>query len=115
MDYVPPGVNQNVLQAYAQIVDLFEHEAYPGGPKRIVVEGTWYDVVGECSIAGTTLVSRNKQHPFNFSSKFVFLDDCYQRPVAIWPHDPHGMLARGDPKRKWFDVINRNRAEYMDA
>jgi hypothetical protein len=115
MDYKPPGANQPVKQAYAQIKDLFEHEAYPGGPKRIVVNGAWFDVMGKCPIAGTTLVKKNRRNPFNFSSKFVFLDDCYQRPVAIWPHDPSGELAANDPKRKWFDVIDRNRSDDLDA
>jgi hypothetical protein len=32
MDYKRPGHNQPILQAYARIKKLLEHESYPGGP-----------------------------------------------------------------------------------
>ena len=90
---------------------LFVHEAYPGGPRRYVLEGKWFKVVGVCPIANTTLVRYCPSMPFNTSSKFVFLDACYQHPVAIWPHDPLGDLPLGDRRKDWFDVIDRNQCE----
>ena len=98
-------------KAYAAIQRLFVHEAYPGGPRRYVLEGKWFKVVGVCPIANTTLVRYCPSMPFNTSSRFVFLDACYQRPVAIWPHDPLGDLPLGDRRKDWFDVIDRNQCE----
>ena len=56
---------------------------YPGGPSKVVVEGLWYENVGTCPIAGTTLVRENKNTPFNKCSRFTFLETCYQIPVAV--------------------------------
>ena len=114
MDYRRPGHNQPILQAYARIKNVFEHESYPGGPKRIIVEGSWFDVKGVCPIAKTTLVCRNRENQFNFSSKYVFLTDCHERPVALWPYDPLDELGHGRPEKKWFDVINRNQADDLE-
>ena len=110
MDYKAPG-RREIQQAYAAIQRLFVHEAYPGGPRRYVLEGKWFKVVGVCPIANTTLVRYCPSMPFNTSSRFVFLDACYQRPVAIWPHDPLGDLPLGDRRKDWFDVIDRNQCE----
>ena len=113
MDYKAPG-RREIQQAYATIQRLFVHEAYPGGPRRFVLEGKWFQVVGVCPVAKTTLVRNSPSMPFNTSSRFVFLDACYQRPVAIWPHDPLGDLPLGDRRKDWFDVIDRNQNESYD-
>ena len=110
LDYKAPG-RREIQKAYAAIQRLFVHEAYPGGPRRYVLEGKWFKVVGVCPIANTTLVRYCPSMPFNTSSRFVFLDACYQRPVAIWPHDPLGDLPLGDRRKDWFDVIDRNQCE----
>ena len=68
-----------------------------------------------CPVAKTTLVRESPSMPFNSSSKFVFLDACYERPVAIWPHDPLGDLPASDPRRDWFDVIDRNQQRSYDC
>ena len=89
--------------------------AYPGGPSRVIVEGEWYRDMGKCPVAKTTLVKRDKHHSFNLSARFMFLEDCYRRPVALWPFDPLHRLESEDPKTKWFHVIDRNQEEIQDA
>ena len=103
--------NGRAEKGFAKIRRIFEHEAYPGGPTRVVVEGSWLKVMGTCDVAGTALVKRDRNHPFNHSSKFVFIDQCYQRPVALWPFDPFNKLPPGDPRCNWFDIIDRNQTE----
>ena len=97
-------------RGYATIKRLFVHEMYPGGPSRVVVEGRWLEPMGKCEVAGTTLVRHNKHYGFNLPgrARFTFLSTCYEIPVALWPHDPAGTLPAGHPRRKWYDVIDRN-------
>jgi len=112
-DYAPVEARYNGItqKGFAQIKRMFVHEAYPGGPARVVVEGDWMKVAGVCSIAKTTLVRKFPNHPFNLSSRYVFLDDCYHRPVAVWPHDPLEKLRVDSPFRDCFDIIDRNQDE----
>jgi hypothetical protein len=109
LDYSPPGSDE-IKRAYARIKRLFVHQAYPGGPSRCIVEGSWYDVVGTCLVSKTTLVRRNRANPFNTSSRFAFLDNCSERPVAVWPRDPFDQLPDGHREKKWFHVIDRNQS-----
>jgi len=113
MDYSKPG-DAEIKHAYASIKRLFVHQAYPGGPRRFIVEGSWYDVVGTCSVSKTTLVRRNRANPFNTSSRYAFLDNCSERPVAVWPRDPFNKLPDGHPEKKWFHVIDRNQSVLYD-
>ena len=101
MDYKRPGHNQPILQAYARTKKLLEHESYPGGP------------VPDCEDLDHTGMQEQKNQ-FNFSSKYVFLTDCHEHPVALWPYDPLGELRHGRPEKKWFDVINRNQADDLE-
>ena len=80
----------------------------------IMVEGDWFTVMGTCPVAGTTLVRKDLDHPFNSSSRFVFLNNCYNRPVAVWPHDPFDDLVSTDPHKHCFDIIDRNQDETYD-
>ena len=100
-------------KAFASITRIFVHSMYPGGPSKVVVEGLWYENVGTCPIAGTTLVRENKNTPFNKCSRFTFLETCYQIPVAVWPYDPHGKLHPEDERRLYFDIIDRNQTETL--
>ena len=115
VDYMEPQGRNNLrpATAYATITDLFVHCMYPGGPSKVVVCGSWLEVMGKCPIAGTTLVRKRKNHPFNMSAKFTFMQECYTMPVALWPHDPLGKLPSDDPHRKWFDIIDRNQADIV--
>ena len=110
-----PRGRTEVLKHYAAIKRLFVHTAFPGGPSRVIVEGEWYRDMGKCPVAKTTLVKRDKGHNFNLSARFIFLEDCYRRPVAFWPFDPLHRLGNDDPQRAWFHVIDRNQDELQDA
>ena len=55
--------NSRPATAYATITDLFVHTMYPGGPSKVVVGGSWLEVMGKCPIAGTTLVRKNRTTP----------------------------------------------------
>ena len=113
LDYMEPHGRNHLrpATAYATITDLFVHTMYPGGPSKLVVCGAWLEVMGICPIAGTTLVRKNKNHAFNLSAKFTFMQECYTMPVALWPHDPFDKLPIDNPKRKWYDIIDRNEAD----
>ena len=99
--------------AYATITDLFVHTMYPGGPSKVVVCGSWLEVMGKCPITGTTLVRKNANHPFNLSAKFTFIQECYSIPVALWPYDPFNRLPSQDPHREYYDIIDRNQQDLV--
>ena len=100
-------------EAYATIADLFIHTMYPGGPSKVVVGGSWLECMGKCPIAGTTLVRKNANHPFNRSAKFTFIQECYTMPVALWPYDPFNRLPSQDPHRQYYDIIDRNQTDLV--
>jgi hypothetical protein len=114
-DYKVAGARgqDRILKAYATITRLFVHTAYPGGPSRVVVEGEWLRVMGVCPVTKTTLVKSDPGHHHNHSSRFIFLEDCYRRPVALWPADPLNRLSPEHPQRGWFHVIDRNQNELL--
>jgi hypothetical protein len=106
------GRNRSVpATAYATIRDLFVHTMYPGGPSKVVVCGSWFDVIGKCPIAGTTLVRKNPNNSFNVNAKYTFIQECYTMPLALWPYDPFCRLPAGDPHRHYYDIIDRNQPE----
>ena len=74
MDFAAPG-ERVIQQAYARIQSLFVHEAFQEDPVGMY----WFNVVGVCPVTKTTLVCESASMPFNSSSKFVFLDACYER------------------------------------
>jgi hypothetical protein len=107
-DYKAAAGDRVLTKGFARILRIFVHAAFPGGPTRLVVEGCWWKVMGTCPIAGTTLVKEDPDQLFNRTQRFMFLDECYQKPVAIWPHDPLNELDASDCSREWYDVIDRN-------
>jgi hypothetical protein len=109
LDYKKAGVRGNALnKSFARVQRIFTHIMYPGGPTRVFVQGAWYRDEGVRPIAGTQLVSPHPDHIFTLESKFVLLTSCYQQPVALWPHDPKGLLPDGHLGADMFDVIDRN-------
>ena len=96
-------------RGFATLERIIVHEMYPGGPKRTFLEGDWFtEVLGvKNRVEGTPNVNLDpeKRNFFNYQAKFVFLENCYERPVAIWPHDP---ILKTPRYRGVFDVIDVN-------
>ena len=105
------GRHRQMKSAFARILRVFKHSMWPEGPSRYVVECQWYETIGECPVAKTKLVKPNPEWHLNTSQKFVFLTNCYQCPVAIWPHDPLDDLPLDDVLKNVFDVIDRNQQQ----
>lgn len=99
-----------MVKAFVQIISMFEHEMYPGGPTQVVVEGAWYKHIG-LSKFGLDLVAPDPTNGIHTHSRFIFLTNCYQRPVALWPYDPFGKLPKDDLRKGSFAVIDRNQDE----
>jgi hypothetical protein len=79
-------------------------------PERVVVECEWYrTMVAKNPISGNTVVRLDPT--YLLFDKFVFLQDCYQQPVALWPFDPFEELPRSDPRKNVFEVLDRNQTE----
>ena len=114
-DYTKPGRNQTQDTAYAQIHRMFIHQPYSNGPRRLIVEGNWLQPKGKCKVTRNHVVCFNNDYAFNLSSKFVFLDSCYQKPVAVWPFDPLLKLNPNDARRNYFQVIDLNETEKIDG
>ena len=109
MDYKNAEGRGNVIhKSFGRIKRIFTHVMYPGGPTEVFLEGAWYRDEGVCPIVGTHLVSPHPLHHFTLQSKFILVSSCYQQPVALWPHDPKGLLPDGDPEKGFLDVIDRN-------
>jgi hypothetical protein len=84
---------------------------FEGGPPRVVLKVLWYRVVGTCPIAKTKIVVDDPLHPLNDHTKHVFLDACYQEPVALFPHDPFGKSAR---LAGHYEIIDSNQLQSFD-
>ena len=97
---------------YGTIIRIFKHTlpSLPGptlfGPSLIIIEGEWYRTYGKHDISGNIVLRDDLRHPFNTHSKFVFLHNCYQQPVAFFPYDPFN--ERGSHVRKFREVIDLN-------
>ena len=115
LDYLPAehrlGQQPVRKKAYARIKRLLVHAPFPGGKERVIVDGQWFEPMGVCLLANTTLVRKNKNYHFNHSSRFTFIHNCYTRPVAVWPHDPLDKLHSSNPRKQWMDVIDLNQEE----
>jgi hypothetical protein len=113
MDYLPAehrvGEHPTRKKAYTQIRRLLLHEPFPGGKERIIVDGQWFEPAGECPVAKTTLVRKNRNYHFNHSSRFTFIQNT--RPLALWPHDPLNQLHESHPRKNCFDIIDLNQDE----
>ena len=106
LDYLK-GPQKILTKGYGQIQSLFTHCLYPGGPSKAVAKVHWYDDQGTHAISKLPLVSKTHTDPDSFAP-FVFVSECYPRALAIWPNDPLNELARTDPAKHYFRVIDRN-------
>jgi hypothetical protein len=80
------------------------HQAWQGGPEICVLEVDMYDDNGKSAVSGNPLV----RVPGVRKTELVPIGNCYQLPVAMWPHD---LLSRDDTKRGLLEVIDRNQDE----
>ena len=111
MDYLQrrPGSQVRYLQSlFGTINKMFLHTAFLEGPTKLIICCTWFETVGRCPVAGNQLVRENSELDWNRDSRHCFLETCYQVPVAIWPCDPLNLLPGDDPRRLYYDVIDRN-------
>lgn len=102
-------------RGFATLTRIVVHEMYPGGPKRTFLEGDWYTEVtrlSPCPVAGTPVVKLDPEQKnfFNYQAKFVLLENCYEKPIAIWPHDPINHLPAN---QGLFDVIDLNQDQQI--
>jgi hypothetical protein len=102
---------------YTSLIRIDVHEIYPGGPKWTILDGDWFTdsrARSPCHIAGTPVVPAdpNKRNYFNFQAKFVFLENCYERPVTVWPHDP---IHKKSNNRTVFNVIDLNQNQQASS
>jgi hypothetical protein len=107
------GARGETVKLIGRIQRLLLHRMSPSGPERFVAECKWYLDVGTCPIAGTTMVNHDPSNPMNTDDKFVFLYNCYQRPVALWPNNPLGKIRPRDPAHSYMHVIDRNMQELV--
>ena len=93
--------------AYGGIRAVLVHHQYPGGLPKCVLYVDWYQNVGTAPISGNPMIDTTR---IDWSS-FVFIEDCYQIPLAIWPHDPLDLLPASNPAGAWWEVIDKNQEE----
>ena len=101
---------RTLKRAYGRIQHLFVHHMWPEGPSRVVAKVDWYTDKGICPIAGTHLVADDGES--RHSLTHVFLQTCYQNPVAVWP-DGDSIGAAPGPATI-FHVIDRNQDQTTD-
>jgi len=89
---------------YGKIECLFIHHLYPLGPSRCVLKVNWFVDHGFAP-SGCPLVDTTK----DWETSYVFLEDCFQIPVAVWPHDPLGRKV--GETAQWSEIIDRNQDE----
>jgi hypothetical protein len=112
-DYQPAPGGLRMASVYGKIVRIFTHELFDGGPEREVAECAWYRTMAHKNpISGNTVVKVDSSYVL--FDKFIFLQDCYQQPVALWPYDPFGSLPIRHPLKDAFEVLDRNQTEDWD-
>lgn len=95
--------------AYATINRIFVHHLFPGGPSRVVLDCTWFDVLGLSPKSGNVVVVRNEVNSFNLNARMTFIKAAYRRPVAVWTYDP--LESMGAPHTSHYEIIDRNENE----
>ena len=109
------------MQAYASIQNIYTHQAWPeGGPNICFFKVSWYTNHGKSAISGNPLVRMDGEENDHLSRfvhprvvykydhttscyRYVLIGNCYQIPLAIWPHDPLGTSGSD-----LLEVIDRN-------
>ncbi len=92
------------MQSYGQIRRILQHRAWESGPEMCILEVLVYDDYGKSAVSGNALV----RIPQEQKTELVPIGNCYQLPVAMWPHD---LLGQDAQKIGLFEVIDRNQDE----
>ena len=105
------GARGGLQQLYGQICRIFMHRAWVGGPEICVLEVQWYENRGMSSVSGNPLV----RVPDEPSSEFnlTLLSNCYQIPIAVWPHDLLQLQAKDAAASSLLEIIDRNQEEHV--
>jgi hypothetical protein len=108
MDHLDDGGEK--VPSYATLSRIIVHELYPDGPSKIFVEGVWFTNLEKCDITGNPIlgVDQSLRNHLNYQAKFAILEDCYQKPVAIWPHDPLRKKGSGHADARKYEAIDNN-------
>ena len=106
-----PRGGLRLQQFYGQICRIFMHRAWVGGPEICVLDVQWYENRGMSSVSGNPLV----RVPDEPSSEFnlTLLSNCYQIPIAVWPHDLLQLQDQEDDAAasSLLEIIDRNQQE----
>ena len=110
------GRSDRIISAYGVIKHLFEHKPIDSERPRVIAHVTWLHNKHKCALTGIQTVSTEPLDKEDALNAFVFLDNCYQQPVALWPHDPLNMLPSLPDGHEYvyYDVIDRNQLQQFD-
>lgn len=78
-----------------------KHQAWVDGPEICVLEVQIYDDSGTSTVSGNALV----RVPAAGTTELVPVWNCYQLPIAMWPHD---LLGLDSANSDLLEVIDRN-------
>ena len=101
--YTREGGRRVKKSAYGSIENVIVHHLHPGGPRQCILQVRWFRPEG-IAPSGNPLVDTTDDS----ETTFEFIEDCYEMPVAVWPHDPLGKLGSTNPARKYSEIIDRN-------
>lgn len=95
-----------IVDYYGQIHRILTHQAWRDGPTICLLEVQWYQLKGESEGSKNPLVL-----PPSGDTELVAVGNCYQVPVAVWPHNPLGLPS--NLEHGLMEVIDRNQDEQM--
>ena len=101
--YNDSGDQQNRAAAYGWIKAIFEHKMYPGGPKMLLYDCEWAEVLKDVSSTGLTVVRRGGVNNFNMNCRFEKVANCMPYNLALLP------MNLTDPGCDEFAVIDPSR------
>ena len=65
-------------------------------------------------LSNNAVIREDPRGPFNVHSRFVFLQNCYQQPVAFFPYDPFKSPLRRN-NRDDIEVVDLNEEQISSA
>lgn len=100
---------REIVDYYGQIDHIYVHTAWKNGPRKCVLDVKWYEHVSINPISGNPLVRHQGD---DAKVQWVSIENCYQRPVAVWRHD--AFRTRDEDEYYYLEVIDRNATELED-